>query len=120
MDDTRTSSVLRAVEHAWRRRDTDPSTWTCVPVGHLVDNMTTHALDRRQGTSSDRTPWSLVAKTLHPASESPVFAFIPPEHHASTLVVLNWLDEPRVYRCGLAAALPGHLRMPALHHVDET
>ena len=35
--------------------------------------MTTHSLDRYAGTLTDGTPWSLIAKTLHPASESPYF-----------------------------------------------
>lgn len=120
MDVMDPTSVLRAVEQAWGRRDTDPAGWSQTPVGHQIENMTTHALDRVSGTFADGTAWSLVAKTLHPAFESPVFATIPPDLHESALAALNWLDEPRVYCCGLAEAMPGELRMPAVHHIDET
>ena len=60
--------------------------------------MTTHSLDRYTGTLTDGTTWSLIAKTLHPASESPYFEMIPEEHREPTLVALNWRDEPRMYR----------------------
>lgn len=32
---------------------------------------------------------------------------------------LNWLDEPRVYRSGLEAAMPEGLRLPVLYGVDD-
>jgi hypothetical protein len=81
--------------------------------------MTTAGLGRVSGTTADGTPWSAFVKALHPASESPIWAMIPPEHHAQVLAELDWLDEPRVYRSGLAAQLPDGLRMPALHHLEE-
>lgn len=110
--------VLTVVEAAHGRTDTVD--WDHAPVRHHVDNMTTHALDRVQGRFADGSQWSLIAKTLHPASESPYFEIIPEEHHADTLAALNWRDEPTVYRCGLAARLPGVLRMPIVHAIDES
>ncbi len=110
--------VSAALEAAYGRADTVE--WQQSAVEHHVDNMTTHALDRLQGCFSDGSPWSLVAKTLHPASESPYFEIIPVEHHADTLAALDWRDEPAVYRCGLAERLPGALRMPTVHAIDES
>lgn len=61
----------------------------------------------------------MVVKTLQPASASPMFRNIPPQFHADVLRELDWLDEPRVYRPGLAAAMPEGLRLPVLYGVDE-
>jgi hypothetical protein len=96
------------------------ATWEVTPSTHRVENMTTAGLDRISGTMADGTPWSVFVKTLHPASESPVWQMIPPEHHAQVLAELDWLDEPRIYRSGLGAHLPDGVRIPALHHLEET
>jgi len=90
------------------------------PLGHRVENMTTHRLDRVRLTLDDGTALTVVAKTLRPASAAPAFASIPPEHHQQVLEDLHWLDEPNVYRSGLGAALPEPLRMPMVHLVDDT
>jgi hypothetical protein len=98
---------------------------TCLaePLSHRVENMTTCRLDRVHGALADGAEFSVVAKTLHPASASPAFAVIPPEHHAQVLEDLHWLDEPDVYESGLAGLLPAPMRMPLVHqierHVDE-
>ena len=96
------------------------ATWAVTGSAHRVENMTTASLRRVSGTMADGTPWSVFVKALHPASESPIFEMIPPEHHAQVLAELDWLDEPRVYRSGLGAQLPDGLRMPVLHHLEET
>ncbi len=93
--------MIDVVRLATRRPDAELGRWSRRPVGHRVDNMTTHSLDRYTGTLTDGTTWSLIAKTLHPASESPYFEMIPEEHREPTLVALNWRDEPRMYRCGI-------------------
>lgn len=89
------------------------------PLPHRVENMTTGNLDRVHGTLADGAEFSVVAKTLHPASASPSFAVIPPEHHAQVLEDLHWLDEPQVYESGLAGALPAPLRMPHVHQIEH-
>lgn len=90
------------------------------PLAHRVENLTTARLDRVQLTLDDDNTCSVVAKTLHPASEAPAFAAIPPEHHQQVLEDLHWLDEPDVYRSGLGAALPEPLRMPTVYLVDDS
>ncbi|HEX7135147.1 MAG TPA: hypothetical protein VF228_21415 [Iamia sp.] len=95
------------------------ATWTAEPLDHHVDNMTTERLDRVTGTLDDGTTWSLVAKTLRPASASPQWAMIPPFAHEQVLRELDWRDEPRVYRSALATDLPQGVRLPRLWHVDE-
>ena len=98
----------------------EQATWTRIPLGHPVSNMTTHSIERIQRIDDDGTLTSYVVKTLRPASESPMWAMIPPDHHAETLEALNWLDEPRLYACGLREALPDGLRMPTVHHVEQS
>jgi len=92
--------------------------WSAAPLAHRVENLTTARLERVQGALDDGTPWSVVAKTIRPASESPLFAAIPEEHHAQVLEDLRWLDEPDVYRSGLGSQLPAPLRMPTIHDVE--
>ena len=104
---------------AWGRPGDDAFAITCEPAAAHLSNMTTNAIHRYRGTFSDGTPWSLIAKVLHPASESPLFAAIPPDHHASTLAALNWLDEPAWYRSGIGAELSGALRLPTVHAIDD-
>lgn len=94
-------------------------TWPRTPLGHRVANMTTHSLERATGSLGDQTPASVVVKALQPASDSPLFAAIPPQFHDEVLRDLNWLDEPRVYRSGLAEAMPDGLRMPIVHAIDD-
>jgi hypothetical protein len=89
------------------------------PAEHRIDNMTTAALLHVGGTLADGTDWQAFAKVLHPASASPLMAFIPPDHHESVMRNLNWLDEPAVYRSALSTDLPDGLRMPRLFAVEE-
>lgn len=89
------------------------------PLSHRVENMTTRGLDRVHGTLTDGAEFSVVAKTLQPASASPVFAVIPPEHHPQVLEDLHWLDEPDVYESGLADLLPAPMRMPVVHQIER-
>lgn len=96
-----------------------PGPWSATPLEHRVANMTTAAIERRRGHHPDGTPWSAVVKTLRPASEHPAFAEIPPDFRAQVLEDVHWLDEPAVYRCGLADALPPPLRMPAVRTVED-
>lgn len=116
IDDTTVRTVVRT---ALGRPDAEVDRWDAAPTGFVVDNMTTERLDRVCGTLTDGTPWSLFAKTLRPASASPRWAMIPPFAHATVLRELDWLDEPRVYRSGLAADLPPGIRLPHLWHVEE-
>lgn len=94
-------------------------TWPRTPLGHRVANMTTRSLERAAGILPDGTAASVVVKTLQPASASPLFEGIPQQFRASVLRDLHWLDEPRVYRSGLADAMPDGLRMPIVHAIDE-
>lgn len=98
--------------------ETNFRTWPSRPVDHRVENMTTRALDRHVGQCADGATMSVIAKTLQPASESTTFAMIPEEHRADTLVAVDWLDEPRVYRSRLAQGLPAPLRMPGVYAID--
>lgn len=93
--------------------------WTSTPLDHRLENMTTHRLERRRGDLPDGTSWSLVVKTLQPASAHPAFASIPEAFHDQVLEDLDWRDEPHLYRSGLGAALPPPLRMPDVHAVIE-
>jgi hypothetical protein len=95
------------------------STWRCAPLAHRVENMTTESLTCHEWSLGDGTSWAVIAKTLRPASTAPGFAAIPPEHHPQVLEDLDWLDEPRIYRSGLANALPDGLRMPRCYAIDE-
>jgi hypothetical protein len=94
-------------------------TWPRTPLGHRVANMTTHSLERAAGTLPDGRSTSVIVKTLQPASASPMFEVIPAAFHEQVLRDLDWLDEPRLYRSGLADAMPHGLRMPAVHAIDE-
>lgn len=89
------------------------------PLRHAVENLTTCSLGRVSGTLTDGAEFSVVAKTLHPASASPGFAAIPPEHHGQVLEDLHWLDEPAVYRSGLASSLPDPMRMPVVLQIER-
>ena len=93
--------------------------WASAPAAHRLENMTTHSLDRFTGAFDDGERWSVVAKTLRPAHCSPGWSQIPPQFRSQVLEDLDWTDEPRLFRCGLAAALPDGLRFPRLWHVDE-
>jgi hypothetical protein len=113
-DPVLTQVALAAAGAASGRLDTVAVT----PLAHRVENLTTSRLVRVTGRLADGTAWSAVAKTLHPASEAPAFASIPEEHHQQVLEDLHWLDEPDVYRSGLAEQLPPPLRMPRLYAVQ--
>jgi hypothetical protein len=102
---------MAMIEHA--------RTWPRTPLGHRVANMTTRSLERATGNLPDGTAASVIVKALQPATASPIFAVIPPQFHADVLRDLHWLDEPRVYRSGLAGAMPDGLRMPVVHAIDE-
>ncbi len=101
-------------------RDTSGGvTWQVDPLCSVV-NMTTERLDRVHGRLTDGTPWSLVAKTLRPASDSPYWEFVPEPFRESVLRNLDWTDEPRLYECGLGDHLPAPLRMPRLFWIART
>ena len=89
------------------------------PAEHRVDNMTTAALHHVDGALVDGTRWAAFAKVLHPASDSPLMAFVPSEHHEDVMRNLNWLDEPAVYRSSLGTDLPDGFRMPRLLGVED-
>jgi hypothetical protein len=120
ISDRSTEEVLSAVARAATASTATVAAWTSESLGHRVENLTTAGLDRVRLTLDDGTAFSVVAKTLRPASAAPAFADIPPEHHQQVLEDLHWLDEPDVYRSGLGAALPEPLRMPAVHLFDDT
>ena len=93
-----------------------------VHIEALVDdpeNMTTAALRRYRGELRDGTPWSVVAKTLRPASQSPMWALVPEDFRPNVLENLNWHAEPRLYELGLDGYLPGPLRPPAIWQIDR-
>lgn len=94
------------------------TSWSIAPVTHRVENLTTASLDRVSGAMEDGRRWSVVAKTIQPASASPTFASIPAEHHAQVLEDLRWLNEPEVYRSDLGARLPAPVRMPTIHAIE--
>lgn len=96
------------------------SEWALAPTGHEVENMTTRALERLRGTLDCGTSWSVFAKSLHPAFESPMWDEVPEEFRDSVLEDLNWLDEPRIYRSDLRHRLPDGLRMPEVFRIDES
>lgn len=83
------------------------------------ENMTTAALRRYRGNLADGTGWSVVAKTLQPASRSPLWDLVPDEFRADVLRNLDWHGEPRLYELGLDAHLPEGLRAPAVYLVDH-
>ena len=83
------------------------------------ENMTTAALRRYRGELADGTAWSVVAKTLRPASHSPLWDLIPEEFRADVLENLDWLAEPRLYEMGLGAHLPEGIRAPIVYRVDH-
>ncbi len=112
--------VVRVLaRRATGRGGAEVASWHLERADHRVENMTTDRLERLTGELTDGTPWSVFAKTLRPASESPAWQFVPPEFHHQVLEDLDWADEPRVYRSGIAAGLPDGLRMPVLFRVDE-
>ncbi|MCU1370324.1 MAG: aminoglycoside phosphotransferase [Ilumatobacteraceae bacterium] len=116
LDHARIREVVRL---ALDRPDAEVASIEVAPSAHVVDNMTTESLHHVSGTLVDGTPWRLFAKVLQPASASPVMAFVPPDHHASLMANLNWLDEPRVYRSDLRHDVPDGLTMPEVHAIDE-
>lgn len=88
----------------------------------LVDNpenMTTAGLRRYRGELADGTGWSVVAKTLQPASQSELWDLVPEQFRATVLRNLDWHGEPRLYELGLDAHLPDGLRAPALYLVEH-
>jgi hypothetical protein len=100
------------------RADVEVEEWRLEPAGTAL-NMTTHALDRATGTLVGGGTWSAFAKTLRPASSAPEWAHIPAAFRDTVLEDLHWLDEPRLYGCGLADRLPDGLRMPRIFRIDE-
>lgn len=84
------------------------------------ENMTTAALRRYRGELPDGTPWSVVAKSLRPASGSPLWELIPDEFRPSVLENLDWHGEPRLYDLGLEAHLPPGLRPPNVYRVERS
>ena len=76
--------------------------------------MTTRSLDRFTGVLDGGEGWSVVAETLHPAHCSDGWSQIPPPFRSQVLEDPDWRDEPRLFRCGLADALPDGLRFPRL------
>lgn len=88
----------------------------------LVDNpenMTTSALRRYRCEFADGTLWSVVAKTLRPASASPLWDLVPEEFRATVLKNLDWHAEPRLYELGLNDHLPDGLRAPDVYLVER-
>lgn len=118
--DPATEAVLAAVARAATSSAATVAASSSEPLGHHVESLTTARLDRVRLTLHDGTALSIVAKTLQPASASPAFTWIPSEHHQDVLEALHWLDEPDVYRSGIGHLLPDPLRMPTVHHIDET
>jgi hypothetical protein len=116
-DDRTVEALARA---ATGRAGAEVATWALTPSTYPVENMTTHCLARLAGTLTDGTDWSVFVKTLQPASDSPVWAFIPEQFHQEVLEDLDWLGEPRIYRSPLAARLPEGLRMPAVYAIEES
>lgn len=92
----------------------------CVPLVDNPENMTTASLRRYCGETEDGTSWSVIAKTLRPASKSPIWERIPDEFRPIVLNDLNWRDEPRIYGCGLSDDLPAGFRLPAVWRIDES
>lgn len=90
MDTVLDEDVLLTVARAVTGRPgTALGTWRIEPSAHRIENMTTDRLDLVSGTLADGTPWSAFAKTLHPASASPMWQLIPEEHHAQVLEDLH-------------------------------
>ncbi len=92
---------------------------TRTPLDHRLENLTTTALDRCRGTGPDGAWWSVVVKTLQPASAHPAFAEIPEMFRSEVLEDLDWRGEPAVYRSDLGAELPPPLRMPTVYGVAD-
>jgi hypothetical protein len=111
--------VAAMARAATGRPDAVVREWQLTDTGARIENLTTDRLERLTGTLDDGTPWSVFAKTLHPASDSPTWVEIPEEFHAAVLEDLFWLAEPRLYQSGLDRGLPSGLRMPAIHRIDE-
>ena len=91
----------------------------CEPLVENPENMTTASLLRYSGELADGTPWSVVAKTLRPASQSPLWSLVPEEFRAMVLNDLHWHDEPRLYELGLDAHLPEGIRVPRIWRIDR-
>ena len=116
--DVRGDALLRIAARAAGVDHDAVTSWSTEPLTHRVENLTTKSLDRVRGVMDDGSTWSVVAKTLQPASASPMFTSVPVEHHAQVLEDLRWLNEPDVYRSGLGTRLPVPLRMPAIHDIE--
>lgn len=114
-----TEEDVKILAEAATRSAVPVAEWALVPCGRTTENMTTRGLARLVGTLQDGSPWSVFAKALHPASASRQWVWVPEAFRDAVLEDLNWLDEPRVYRSRMAAALPEGLRMPALLRIDE-
>jgi hypothetical protein len=115
-------TLRKVAAAALDRPDLDEADLASVDIrqaAHRVDNMTTAELLHVRGALVDGTDWEAFAKVLHPASASPLMAYIPADHHESVLRNLNWLDEPAIYRSALSTDLPDGLRMPRLLAVEE-
>ena len=112
--------VTVAARAATARPDAVVAQWAATPAPHRPDNMTTAGLDLARGTLADGTTFTVFAKTLHPASASPVWSLIPADARPEVLVELDWLDAPGAYRSALHDDRPAGLRMPRLWHVVQT
>lgn len=111
--------IAEVVRRSLGRPDAEVATYEVEADAHVVDNMTTAGLFHVRGTTTDGTAWRVFAKVLHPASCSPLMAFVPPEFREGVLQQLNWLDEPSAFRSALASGLPDGIRLPEVYGIDE-
>lgn len=111
--------LLQAARRATGRPDARVVDTRERPAAHRVENMTTEALRIVDADLADGTTVSLFAKVLHHVSRSPGWHFVPEPFRPQVERELDWLDEPRVFRSGLAERMPAGVRLPALYHVEE-
>lgn len=111
LDDATLASLLGA-DRVWSRRTDE--------IAYDLDTITTGARCwvsgrlERDGVSED---FRVVAKVVHSADRSRIWARIPPEGRPDTLEMLDWRVEPGVYASDLAAHLPPDLTMPRCYGV---
>lgn len=94
-------------------------TWTATEIPYASGSPATGGLRRVHGRTRQGRPWSIFLKVLQHPRHWPGLTMLPPHVQAAFLEGFPWRGELAAWEPGFADRLPGGLRLPALHLLDE-